>query len=174
MNKHVIILIDTSYSMQSFNLKIIKGLNDFINNLKSNMTDDNIFLSIISFNNITRYLYKLNPIENSFDKISDELFIDSGVTNLYDAIGTVINDWIDIKKFKHLLYIITDGDDNFSVNYTKESIEKYCKFLIEINDWEITHCDINLSNLSYENIKKIKYDINSIDKMLENLSFNIN
>jgi uncharacterized protein YegL len=173
MDKHIIILLDTSYSIKPYDSKIIKGLNDFITKMQISMKETDIYVSIITFNNFSRYIYRLNPIENSFEKISTEIFIESGVTKLYDAVGTIINDWIDIKNFKHLFYIITDGDDNFSVNYTKESIDKYCDFLIKNNDWEITYCDIDLNNLSCENVKKIKYDINNIDEMLENLSLTI-
>ena len=43
---HIIILLDNSYSMYSYQQKILQGLNNFIYNLKNNNAK-NIFMTII-------------------------------------------------------------------------------------------------------------------------------
>jgi len=164
--RHIIILIDTSYSMENYKNNVINGLNNFINKIKNNYNFSNDFLTVCQFNTNMTYLLKTRPVASLNDIIfnTSMLKID-GATALYDSIGTIINDFINTPYETHL-FIISDGDDNSSNTYNKIKIEDKCKF-VQNNNWIITHC--TTENIHIENSILLKYNIDDISDILSNL-----
>ena len=160
--KHYIFLIDTSHSMHSKLIKIINGLNEFINTSSTLHS----YFSLASFNRKLEWIVKL--IEISYvNKIHIRDFKFSGSTCLYDSICDVILYFGINSVYDTYFYIITDGDDNHSNKYTDLDANYLCKTAMNIGNWKIKHLDtIEYSTLD---IPRIQYDINSITCMIQNL-----
>jgi uncharacterized protein YegL len=154
--------------MQSHAGKMVTGLNKFIQTLKTYTNHANIFCSIVIFCHTYYYLYYGYPIDE-IKAFSMNILSQTGTTHLYDAIGAVIHDWINEKNVKHNLFIITDGEDNGSKNITKEQAIQLCNMAAESN-WNITHCDVDISKLDSSAIKKVVYNIDNLEELLENLT----
>lgn len=165
--RHIIILIDTSYSMLKYKNNIIDGLNNFTNKIKNNYNFSNDYLTVCQFNTYINYIIKTRPVGSLNDMIfnTNMLKID-GATALYDSIGNVINEFINNSQFETHLFIISDGEDTSSYIFDKIKIEDKCKFA-QTNNWIITHC--TTENIHIENSILMKYDIDDISDILSNL-----
>lgn len=160
---HVIIAIDTSTSMSSYIKNTILGLNNFIDKLKKRK--DNIFVSIISFNNNPKYIIKYTRV-NDIHFLNDDLFICNGLTCLYDTICLTLSDTKYLMDNETHFFIISDGDDTCSQLYKKEHVDEMYEFAKNNYNYKITHCHTDVSIL---NIPTINYDINFIENLLSNL-----
>lgn len=163
MNNHIIILLDTSYSMIDYSKKIIVGLNKFIQKIKDK--DENTIISIMIFSDKRKYLCKgilVKELLKPFTIIDLGTF---GMTHLYDAVGEIIEEWINEKRVKHNLFIITDGHDNGSKYVNEEKATQYCNLAVN-QGWDITHCGVDISKLG---VKEIKYNIDEVDDLFVNL-----
>ena len=58
---HIIIMIDTSYSMYNRIVHIINSLNNFVNKLKEKNQHD-LYLTVVQFNDKLKYICKLTNI----------------------------------------------------------------------------------------------------------------
>ena len=167
--RHIIILIDTSYSMLKYKNNIIYGLNNFIDKIKNNCNFSNDYLTVCQFNTYINYIVKTRSVGSLNDMIfnTNMLKID-GATALYDSIGNIINEFINTNAhFETHLFIISDGDDTSSYIFDKVKIEDKCK-VAQSNNWIITHC--TTENIHIENSILMKYDIDDISDILSNLS----
>ena len=162
---HYIFLIDNSYSMNSYLYSICNIVNKFIKNLKENTTTEN-YISIASFSCTLEWILKTKNT-NLFSSLELSHFKNSGTTYLYDSVSKVILEFGNNPQIKTYFYIITDGDDNNSFEYTKNDADNICKNAIEIGGWSITHFDtLNYSTLD---IPKVQIDINDLSSLLDNL-----
>lgn len=170
MKQHIIVLLDVSYSMREHSQKMINGLNKFVASLRDHLNHCNIIISVILFCDSRTYLCKGVPVDeiknftiNDLDKF--------GLTYLYDAIGSVITEWMSEKRAIHHLFIITDGVDNGSKEMTYESMRQYCETAVNQHGWIITHCDIDITRLKCDDkcVKNVHYDINNLEDLLGGL-----
>lgn len=165
-DKHIIILIDNSYSMMDYCDKISTGINSFIEKLYlQNTPDKNIYITICFFSSILTYNIKKYNINNI---IPVDIF-KCGVystTSLYDSIAEIFREFLE-DNCDTSFYIISDGDDNTSRKYNKEKVQELCEFFKTDKKWNIVHCTTdNLNLIEYQ----IGFDINDVDNMLENLA----
>lgn len=166
--EHIIILIDISYSMYSKAEYIISGLNNFIESLRHRDDSNKILITVIVFCQKITYLCCGVPVKN-VEIFNVKQLPTFGTTFLYDAIGIVINDWINEYRLHHNLYIITDGDDTGSNKVTKEEANKLCEQAVQDYDWNITYCGIDTGKLISNSIKRVIYDVNNVENLLSNL-----
>ena len=87
---HIIVMIDTSYSMYNRLINIINSLNNFINNLKQKNHND-IYLTVVQFNDKIKYICKLINI-NKIGQFTTDQFNIYGSTALYDSIAEILLD----------------------------------------------------------------------------------
>lgn len=168
MKSHIIILIDNSYSMVKYQPSIITGLNNFIYQLKVNKAQDDVYISVVLFTDSTEYLCKAMNIKE-IGIFEPKHFSRSGTTALYDVIGEIMIEWMNQILDVTTLYVISDGDDTNSKNYTKESIEKLSKLLIENVGWKIVHCDTDVSKMK-NSTKNITYELDDIDGLFNKMA----
>jgi uncharacterized protein YegL len=159
--KHVIIILDTSYSMKNHLDKIITGINSMLNNARKNPDD---YLSLIFFNTNVTYIYRGVPVLDS-SNITYDNFLEFGCTALYDTVGDIVSE-LSKTIMNTVLYIITDGQDTSSKKYTKKSVDKICDFAIKSGRWKIVHCS---SADDLINVTQQRFNINDIDSLLKNL-----
>lgn len=167
--EHIIVLIDISYSMLSKAEGIIAGLNNFMESLKQREDSHNLLITVVVFCQRVTYLCRGVPVSNVdvFDVKTLPIF---GTTFLYDAIGTVLSDWINEHRVHHNLYIITDGDDTGSNNVTKEQANEQCEQAVLDYGWKITYCGVDTGKLVSTSVKQVIYEVNNIEGLLSNLS----
>ena len=165
--KHYIFLIDNSYSMNSYLYSICNILNKFIQNLRQNTSDEN-YISIASFSCTLNWILKTQNLNILFPNLSLFDFKNGGTTALYDSVSKVILEFGVNPQIKTNFYIITDGDDNNSDEYNKETTDRICKEAIQSGGWEIKHFD----TLNYDtlDIPKVQIDINDLTSLLDSLT----
>ena len=163
---HVIVLVDTSYSMQIHADNLISGLNNFISSLASQRSTQT-YMSVVFFNDDTTYIHKAVPILNVPRLTVKDIGL-YGSTLLYDSINNVLADWLMYDNIKHHMYVITDGDDTGS-KMSKNTIEKACENAVENFGWSIIHCGVDTNNLNTNCVRNVVYDLNNIDTLLSGL-----
>ena len=156
---HIIFLIDCSYSMSSYLNCIINNINNFV---KKNKNVPNLFLSVVSFSKNINFIIKLQSIDK-VEEFNISQFDMSGLTSLYDSICDILVIFQDFNKnseCKQNLLIISDGEDNSSWRFNKQSMNKLCEESKAYN-WTITNYNTNfIEDLI---IPTILFDINNDD-----------
>lgn len=133
---NAIFVIDTSYSVSGYVNDLNYAFNDFIQSMQKSHVADKLFVSIIEFSEKVEITSGFRPISSipSMD-FSRKL---GGWTSLYDACLTGLKNALDYRQnlensgveTKTLLFVITDGEDNSSINppsKIKSIIEKLKK-----------------------------------------------
>ena len=167
-HNHVIFLIDCSYSMFRYLDSVVNNLNNYV---KNNKHIPNLFLSVVTFSTGLDFIIKLQNI-NTVEEFNINQFNMNGLTRLYDSICDILVTFEEFNKNiecrQHLL-IISDGEDNSSWRFNKESMNKLCDESKKYN-WTITNYNTNfIKDLV---IPTIVFDINNeddISNIFENL-----
>ena len=162
--KHIIVLIDISYSMKKNATSIIKGLNKFVEKFKRSL---DIYLSVMLFCDSRHYLCRAVSI-NTVKPFSTDELPQFGTTFLYDAVGAILTEWGNEKEAEHHFFIITDGCDTGSVIFTKNGVTNLCDDAIK-SGWRITHCGVDSSNLG-TGVSEIIGEIDDLEGLLGSLS----
>lgn len=177
VNVYNLIILDESGSMESIKTNIISGFNELISsvkNIEKMFTEQKHFVSFVTFNSSgIRTILDGEPAKNA-SKINENLYNPDSMTPLYDAIGISVknlsNKLNKIKNYKVIVTILTDGLENASNEYTKESIKQIIEILKEVG-WEFryigTEHDVNESAgmISIDNVLSFKKDRESIKNM---------
>jgi uncharacterized protein YegL len=136
----IVCVLDRSGSMTSIKEETIAGFNKFVSEQKENSIDARF--TLVQFDNEYELVYNQLPI-NEVPKMTKDTFVPRGVTALLDAIGKTIKDTRKYQKqdtkteYKTILVIITDGEENASVNYTRDDIFKKITKMQKKHQWEI-------------------------------------
>lgn len=121
-------IIDMSGSMDTIIKKARKGFNKFLKKQKE--SDNQINFSLLFFDTSFYMPYKNVDIQE-VKKVNKKTYYANGGTSLYDAIGKMIDDYLDHlgetpkheRADKTLFVILTDGEENSSNVYHKELIK---------------------------------------------------
>lgn len=123
LSTEIICIIDKSGSMNSIKSDAIGGFNEFLREQKEVEDDTKITLNL--FDSGFKNLYKSLPIKES-ENLTDENYIPSSMTALYDAIGLSIDEakerFKDNQPDRVLVVILTDGEENRSIEYDQKRI----------------------------------------------------
>ena len=133
----VVFLLDRSGSMGGIENDTIGGYNSYLESQKKN----NVKVTTVLFDDRYEMLYDRVDIKD-VKKLTNKEYYVRGCTALLDAIGKTIG-FMDSKKAKKVLFVITtDGLENASKEYKKDTIKK----MIESHkNWEFIYigADIN-------------------------------
>ena len=137
--KDIVFLLDRSGSMYSFTEDTIGGYNSYLENERKN---SNARITTILFDDQYEVLHdrvKIGEVNN----ITNKEYFTRGCTALYDAIGKTITSLEHKNPAKVLFVITTDGLENASCEYNKDSI----KSLIEKHkEWEFMYIGANIDS----------------------------
>ena len=134
----ITILLDRSGSMESIKEATIKAFNSFL--LEQKQAETKATLSLIQFDDRYEVLYTEENIKNA-KKLNKKNFEPRGMTALYDAIGTMINQTKtrlkqeQYKPKKVLVVILTDGLENASREFSHTQIAKKIRTLENKHHW---------------------------------------
>ena len=136
----ITIILDRSGSMFTIKSATIEGFNSFIN--KQQKGDFDVNLTFVQFDNEYEKVYEQKEIKK-VKYLNHETYIPRGTTALLDAIGITINSTKQrinaTEKSKKpanvIIAIITDGYENASVEYSRESISKLINKREKKDNW---------------------------------------
>jgi len=167
--KHIIILLDISYSMKKHSNKMIRGINQCIENLKQIHTNETIYFTLMLFSHTQTYFCKKIPIHDvqSFTQFDIPLY---GMTHLYDAMSSAMKEWVTTNDDITNMFVITDGKDNKSRTTDLETVNEMCDVVTRLYGWEITHCGTDTSALRIsDSINDVRYEVDDLENLLQGL-----
>lgn len=136
----IVFLLDRSGSMGGIEEDTIGGYNSYLNNQKGK----NVLITTILFDDQYEMLNNREKIEN-VEKLTNKTYFVRGSTALLDAVGKTIH-YLDSKKPSKVLFVITtDGMENASKEYSKESIKELIQ---KHNNWEFMYIGANIDSYS--------------------------
>lgn len=133
----IIILIDESGSMTGKTKDIVDGVNEMIHQQRQVKPEINnqVRVNIITFSTTVNTI-----IEDSLDRIRDMAYSDyapEGLTALWDALGN------NIVKYRNesnvIVFIATDGVENFSKKFSQETIKKLINEQRTLRNWNFIY-----------------------------------
>jgi hypothetical protein len=137
--------------MESIRDYTIGGFNSFLNQQKSEPGEAT--LTLVQFDTQDPYevLHKFKPIAE-IPELTRETFVPRAATPLLDAIGRGLNDLEqslteireDEKPSRVIMVIITDGQENSSLEFRKDQIEKMIEEKQEESDWQFVFLSADL------------------------------
>jgi hypothetical protein len=141
----IIILLDESGSMNTVRADILKSLNAFIEEQRTvpvNAAGGGAVFTLIKFNDRVNTV-RLNVKFDTVRALSEADYVPTNGTALYDAIGATLDAYKNEKNV--LVVIVTDGEENSSKKYDRETIAKRIDQLKDDKsaDWSFVYigCD---------------------------------
>lgn len=181
---HVVFILDGSSSMYSHRDSTINGFNEFLATQVADSKRDEIptKASLYEFNgrNVNRVFSK--KAIQSVEPLNTKTYDPSGMTNLLDAIGSVmvdVND--DLKKSRKrdresvIICILTDGEENASRSYNNTQIKAMVE-AAEGKDWSFMFLGANIdafavgSQWGMRTDNTIQYSMNNISETIATAS----
>jgi len=152
---HITIILDRTGSMEIIRDDVIGGFNTFLENQQKE--EDIATLTLVQFDSQDPYevIHEYKPIAK-IPKLSRETYVPRASTPLLDAMGRGINDLeknlADMKKNerpgKVVMVIITDGQENSSVEFKKDQIVRMIRDKQEKNKWQFVFLSADLDAIS--------------------------
>lgn len=137
----IVIVLDESGSMMNIRDEIIKSINELIEEQKQIKGRPSTF-TLVKFNDKIKRVIT-NKLLTDINGISYSNYRPSGSTSLYDAIGYTI-DWFRNEK-NVLMIIVTDGQENSSIKYSKMKINNMIDEKKEKNKWTYVYLSSDLN-----------------------------
>ena len=145
MNTEIICVLDRSGSMATVVDDSIGGFNTFLAEQKK-LGDAK--LSVVLFDHEYTPLYQGIDLKDA-QELNHDTFVPRGSTALLDAIGKTISDAgkrfsnADVKPEKVIFVILTDGEENSSVEFSKSKIKEMIAHQTEKYSWEFIYLGAN-------------------------------
>ncbi len=145
----LIFIIDKSGSMSGLENDTIGGFNSMLQ--KQREEEGVCHISTILFSNDSQVLHNRRNIEK-VEPLTREDYIVGGGTALLDALGDAIQHTVKVQKFSAederasnvVFVIITDGQENSSLRYSKRDIKKMITHEQEKYGWEFIFLGANI------------------------------
>jgi uncharacterized protein YegL len=174
---HNLIILDESGSMGSIRSLIMKGFNELvqtIHEVESQFPEQEHFITFVSFNRSRQIFHHFVDSASKLENIDDNMYSPNGGTPLFDAMGGALNKLrlsLEGKEnYNVLVTILTDGEENASVEFSGEDIKNLVEELKEKN-WTFTYIGTDhdveqlAEMLSIPNKLRFSKDKDGIDDM---------
>ncbi len=137
-------ILDKSGSMQSIKTDTIGGFNQYIETVKAEMGRKTAKLTLTLFDTEVTTLHSLAPLKDVAE-LNDKTYQPSGMTALYDAVGQTVRkvEGKITKKDKSLVVIMTDGEENSSREWGRDSFSKLIKEMEGKGNWTFVFLGAN-------------------------------
>jgi hypothetical protein len=118
---NIVLVLDETGSMIPHKDVTLSSINEYIDSLKAD--ENNYNLNLVTFNSGTgtKVVFEHRDI-NSVYYVKDSQYTPDHMTPLYDSIGWSLNRYSDLENV--IFVIMTDGQENYSKEYTHETIFK--------------------------------------------------
>ena len=142
---HNLIILDESGSMSVIKSTIIQGFNELvqtIHGIEKQFPEQEHFVSFLTFNSLGKRLLHFMEPAGRLKQIDDKSYNPDASTPLYDAMGFGINKLklaLDGQSdYNVLVTILTDGEENASIEFSGNDIKKLVEELKQ-NNWTFTY-----------------------------------
>ena len=144
INTEIVAIVDASGSMYTLLADAIGGLNAFIDSQRQDKDTDKF--SLVFFNSEVDVIYD-GVLLKDVPAVTNKQYRPAGMTALYDAVGSTIDkvgkrlDALDEseKPDKVLLVILTDGEENASVEYTSDRVKAMLTHQQDVYSWGVIY-----------------------------------
>ena len=140
----ILFIMDGSSSMASMGKEPLDGLNNLIK--KQRETGEFRFTLIVFSDTYKIVLDDMNG--KDIPELTSEHYTPNGMTALYDAIGYGITLQKERKTNNVLVVILTDGEENSSMKYTRDEIKKLTTNMKEEFKWAFMYLGANQDSYS--------------------------
>lgn len=152
---HISIILDRSGSMESIRNDTIGGFNAFLEAQKKESGEAT--LTLVQFDSQEPYevIYDFKAVKD-IPELTRERYVPRGGTPLLDALGRGINDLEkkisdipeDERPSKIVMVIVTDGQENSSLEFKREQIVKMIKEHKEKDNWQFVFLSSDLDSMA--------------------------
>ncbi len=165
----IVFLLDRSGSMGGIEGDTIGGYNSYIESQKKN----NARVTTVLFDDKYEMIHERCDIKD-VKHLNNKTYYVRGCTALLDAIGKTIN-YMDKEKAKKVIFIITtDGLENASREYTRDTIKE---MISGHKEWEFMYIGADIDSysegtsigISEKNISSYKKDKKGVSKLFKSL-----
>jgi hypothetical protein len=150
---HISFVLDRSGSMESVKDDTIGGFNQFLSEQKTVVGKATI--TLVQFDDLYEYIIDMTDIVVA-KPLDEKTFVPRGWTALFDAIGRCIDETgAALSKLPEsdrpeqvIFVILTDGMENASRKYTRESIEARISHQRDVYKWQFVFLGANQDAIS--------------------------
>ena len=142
---HNLIILDESGSMDTIKTQTIAGFNEIVQTIKgveSQYPEQEHFISLVTFNGLGRKTHLWKAPVKDLRQLDGSNYKPDASTPLYDAMGISMGklstELTGLSDCNVLVTILTDGEENASVEYSSELIRKMVENL-EKQNWTFTY-----------------------------------
>lgn len=142
LKTNVIFILDKSGSMSNVARSTVVNFNEQVQQMKENSKEQDITCSLITFNgDVFEHLWNVNA--SDIEEVDENGYETIGGTALYDAIGYAINKtkqtFEGTKDIAHLVYILSDGEENSSKKYSQQILSNLIKECDAEGNWTFSY-----------------------------------
>jgi Mg-chelatase subunit ChlD len=141
--------------MQEMKTEPVDGLNSFYEDQKK-VAEFNT--TLVFFNDKPEFIFT-NKSSSELEKLSYESYKPSGMTALYDAIGTGIEKQKEIQVDDVICVVLTDGLENCSKEYTIKEIKSMISTMEKEHKWKFIYLGANQDAFTVGNSLGINHSI---------------
>lgn len=150
---HIVVILDASYSMYTTRRVTINGYNEYVAGQKQNAIETGIktYVSLYQFNGSSVVCTFSKKDVSELTKLDEAAYKPYGMTNLNDAIGSVlitVNKDLATKHKKNresvIISIITDGEENQSKTFSNSDIKSMVE-KAEGKNWSFIFLGANIN-----------------------------
>ena len=147
-NNHTVIVLDRSGSMESLRELAVNSLNEQIQAAKSADGNYQKFITVLPFSTVVDDLLlataEARLVPDQYFSLRD--YQPSGMTAFYDAVGAAIRmmENYDVDGASFLFLLISDGQENASVNFTKDLLKEMIQSKQDKGNWTFTFQGANI------------------------------
>ena len=163
---HNLIILDESGSMSVIKSTIIQGFNELvqtIHGIEKQFPEQEHFVSFLTFNSLGKRLLHFMEPAGRLKQIDDKSYNPDASTPLYDAMGFGINKLklaLDGQSdYNVLVTILTDGEENASIEFSGNDIKKLVEELKQ-NNWTFTYIGTD------HDVEKIAFSLSITNTMV--------
>jgi len=162
----ILFVLDRSGSMESIKQEAINGFNKFLKDQQA--LPGTCSFSLMLFDNLIEDPHVDVAIKD-VPQLTEETFVPRGMTALYDAVGTMLKryEFKNEAGVKTILVILTDGEENSSKEYNKNTVSKVIKKLEDEHGWETLflgsgfNVDAVADSMNVKKFNRMKFDANT-------------
>lgn len=162
---HISILLDRSGSMMSIQTDVIGGFNTFLREQKSQPGE--VTVTLVRFDNEYEIAYEMTPLAG-VKELSNFTFIPRGSTALNDSLARLIHETGEKLAGMHesdrpdrvLFLILTDGEENASIEYSKDAVRKLIEHQEFVYKWQFVYIGANQDSFAESADRGIQHAMN--------------
>jgi len=149
---HITVILDRTGSMESIRDDTIGGFNSYLQSQKAEPGTATLTLAQFDTQDPYEVIHRFKPI-GEVPELTRETFVPRAATPLLDALGRGINDLEkslselkeDDRPTKVVFVVVTDGQENSSREFRKETIEKMIQERKDKSDWQFVFLSADLA-----------------------------